>query len=379
MFATLDNRCLKYFWGRLWSDTLLFFCQRGGGGRGNGPSSTFCSWHGVTCGGGGRGNGRVVSLNVTGLRGGELASSIGELSELRVLSIPENIFFGEIPVSLMNLRGLEVLELQGERVVSRVLSATNEEGRVKGENSIEHVTYEEDAIDADDNDERLTKSSNASDKAFEVLKEFCCNGTVVEDPELGQVCLLFFMPTNPKTSLDCSIDTGLFVTGSYDHYVNVWDTNTTQVVVNFKMPDKLELRMYKFGFVNCDIASGAFAHTLSGHRDGVMTVEWSASSEWVLITGGCDGAIRFWDIRHAGCFQVLNQSRTQLGRRPPILKRSSITKESSTKMHAAQKKFVNGSGSGQLPIGRLSSRGPMKQKLQSSQVKGNGCNQVKQW
>ncbi|KAL5078814.1 hypothetical protein RYX36_007235, partial [Vicia faba] len=54
-----------------------------------------------------------VSLNLTGLRGGELASSIGELSELRVLSIPENIFFGEIPVSLMNLRGLEVLELQG--------------------------------------------------------------------------------------------------------------------------------------------------------------------------------------------------------------------------------------------------------------------------
>lgn len=25
------------------------------------------------------------------------------------------------------------------------------------------------------------------------------------------------------------IDTGLFVTGSYDHHINVWDTNTTQV------------------------------------------------------------------------------------------------------------------------------------------------------
>ncbi|CAI8613509.1 unnamed protein product [Vicia faba] len=85
-----------------------------------GSSSTFCSWHGVTCGGGGRGNGRVVSLNVTGLRGGELASSIGELSELRVLSIPENIFFGEIPLSLMNLRGLEVLELQGNNFSGNV-------------------------------------------------------------------------------------------------------------------------------------------------------------------------------------------------------------------------------------------------------------------
>lgn len=60
--------------------------------------------------------------------------------------------------------------------------------------------------------------------------------------------------------------------------------------------------------------------------DGVMTVEWSTSSEWVLVTGGCDGAIRFWDIRRAGCFLVLNQSSTQLGRRPSILKRSMITK-----------------------------------------------------
>lgn len=25
------------------------------------------------------------------------------------------------------------------------------------------------------------------------------------------------------------IDTGLFITGSYDHHINVWDTNTTQV------------------------------------------------------------------------------------------------------------------------------------------------------
>lgn len=52
--------------------------------------------------------------------------------------------------------------------------------------------------------------------------------------------------------------------------------------------------------------------------DGVMTLEWSSSSEWILVTGGCDGAIRFWDIRRAGCFLVLDQSRSQLGRRPPF-------------------------------------------------------------
>lgn len=72
---------------------------------------------------------------------------------------------------------------------------------------------------------------------------------------------------------------------------------------------------------------GVFLHRMiSVVADGVMTVEWSASSEWVLVTGGCDGAIRFWDIRRAGCFLVLNQSETQLGRRPPILKRSMLTK-----------------------------------------------------
>lgn len=62
--------------------------------------------------------------------------------------------------------------------------------------------------------------------------------------------------------------------------------------------------------------------------DGVMAVEWSTSSEWVLMTGGCDGAIRYWDIRRAGCFLVLDQSKSQLGRRPPLLERSVADKVS---------------------------------------------------
>jgi hypothetical protein len=38
------------------------------------------------------------------------------------------------------------------------------------------------------------------------------------------------------------------------------------------------------------------------------------------MSGGCDGAIRFWDIRRAGCFRVLDLTQSQLGRRPPLLK-----------------------------------------------------------
>ncbi|KAK9109740.1 hypothetical protein Sjap_017800 [Stephania japonica] len=151
------------------------------------------------------------------------------------------------------------------------------------------------------------------------------------------------------------IDTGLFITGSFDHYINVWDTNTTQVVMNFKMPGKVYRTAMSSAATShmliaagtedvqvrlCDIASGAFTHTLSGHRDGVMTVEWSTSSEWILLTGGCDGAIRFWDIRRAGCFLVLDQSRTQLGKRPPLSTHTSMKGTTSKSFPVGQTSFM---------------------------------------
>ncbi|KAM2593150.1 hypothetical protein TB1_042343 [Malus domestica] len=121
----------------------------------------------------------------------------------------------------------------------------------------------------------------------------------------------------------------------------------------------------------CDIASGAFAHTLSGHHDGVMTVEWSTSSEWVLLTGGCDGAIRFWDIRRAGFFLVLDQSQSQLGRRPPILKRSATVKvfffswlsQKSLVQRLSPRPQVKAHLQKHSPIGKGPVKGSMKQRL----------------
>lgn len=129
------------------------------------------------------------------------------------------------------------------------------------------------------------------------------------------------------------VDTGLFVTGSFDKNINLWDTNTHQVELQFKMPGKVyAISMSAMATTHmlvaagtedvrvrlCDLASGACTHTLSGHRDGVWALQWSASSEWVLYSGGCDGAIRFWDIRRAGCFQVLDHNRSQIEKRPSV-------------------------------------------------------------
>ena len=44
--------------------------------------------------------------------------------------------------------------------------------------------------------------------------------------------------------------------------------------------------------------------------DAVWAVQWSATSEWVVITGGCDGAIRLWDVRRAGCFLILDHNKS---------------------------------------------------------------------
>lgn len=58
--------------------------------------------------------------------------------------------------------------------------------------------------------------------------------------------------------------------------------------------------------------SASFTHTLTGHRGGVWATCWSLNSEWLLYSGGKDGAIRVWDVRRAGTLMV------SLGLLPPI-------------------------------------------------------------
>ncbi|KAF9185525.1 DNA excision repair protein ERCC-8 [Haplosporangium sp. Z 767] len=47
----------------------------------------------------------------------------------------------------------------------------------------------------------------------------------------------------------------------------------------------------------CDLKSGAFTHSLSGHRGTVLSVDWSPRHEYLLASGSTDTTVRLWDIR----------------------------------------------------------------------------------
>ncbi|CAK0762328.1 hypothetical protein CVIRNUC_002946 [Coccomyxa viridis] len=121
------------------------------------------------------------------------------------------------------------------------------------------------------------------------------------------------------------IDTGMFVTGSFDQEIKVWDTNSLVPVCTFGLPDRVfALDMSRVAAVHCliavgsaepqvklcDLASGAFTHSLVGHRDAIWALHWSLTSEWHLFTSAADGQVRLWDIRTSGCIHVFDQHDT---------------------------------------------------------------------
>jgi DNA excision repair protein ERCC-8 len=76
------------------------------------------------------------------------------------------------------------------------------------------------------------------------------------------------------------VDTGLFVTGSYDHTVKLWDTNCMAAACEWAMPSKVyNVAMSPLASSHCLVATGcedrnirlcdpntgSTAHTLIGH------------------------------------------------------------------------------------------------------------------
>ncbi|KAL0145110.1 DNA excision repair protein ERCC-8-like protein [Mucor lusitanicus] len=117
-------------------------------------------------------------------------------------------------------------------------------------------------------------------------------------------------------------DTGMFVTSSYDTTIKVWDTNEMKPAYVFDMESRVNCQamspIASHSLVAsaaseprirlCDLNSGAFTHSLTGHSGSVLACTWSMNREYILYSGGDDRTIRVWDIRRASsCLMSLDQ------------------------------------------------------------------------
>ncbi|ORZ15891.1 DNA excision repair protein ERCC-8 [Absidia repens] len=117
-------------------------------------------------------------------------------------------------------------------------------------------------------------------------------------------------------------DTGMFISSSFDKTIRVWDTNSMTAACNFPLDSRVYCQAISPIASHClvasaaaeprirlcDLKSGAFTHSLTGHTGEVYSCTWSPSKEHILYSGGNDGAVRVWDIRRASaCLMSLDQ------------------------------------------------------------------------
>ena len=110
-------------------------------------------------------------------------------------------------------------------------------------------------------------------------------------------------------------DTGMFITGSSDKSVKVWDTNEMIAVDTFtfaghvydvdlsrrsgKTSNLIAVGLSTNQIKLCDMNSGSQSHTLRGHTAPVNCITWSNRNSYALISAGRDGKIIMWDIRRS--------------------------------------------------------------------------------
>jgi len=159
----------------------------------------------------------------------------------------------------------------------------------------------------------------------------CCNGSILcHDLQKDGVVVGSSTRGKGHTHSVSSIhwlprDAGLFVTGSMDKSLKIWNTATFSSVYTFNLRshiNNIALSPIPGGTTRkligvcrhncneltlCDMGSGSSIQTLIGHEKEVMCCDWSPVSEFVLASGSADRTIMFWDIRRSGKSAMLGK------------------------------------------------------------------------
>ncbi|KAK9332472.1 WD40-repeat-containing domain protein [Lipomyces starkeyi] len=121
-------------------------------------------------------------------------------------------------------------------------------------------------------------------------------------------------------------DNGMFITGSFDETIKVWDTEALEEVYKFEMGARVNAHDISSAAEHClvacaadytairlvDLRSSGAAQMLSSHEGTtVNAIKWSPTDPFMLASGGSDGTVRLWDIRRSdACLTVLNLENT---------------------------------------------------------------------
>jgi len=124
------------------------------------------------------------------------------------------------------------------------------------------------------------------------------------------------------------VDSGTFASSSTDGELAVWDANELSPL--WRLGGKEEIYSFAMSPIATSHSMLAVSYDsvvnladiripdpqssvqhFAGHKGDALVLAWSTISEWILLSGGADGQIRYWDIRRSGTLMCLDQYNTK--------------------------------------------------------------------